>query len=1087
MSNDLTVLAHHRDALLLAEVAAWLHMLGKLHEDFINGNHDMDTKVPEDIKHNFPDVDREVLDNGLPILPGESGSEDPVSERARPGNDSGSSSGFTPKDRAPDNIEHLHGLYTLLTNADAWNDHTGKNRILGKLPLNSILQAGNTAISGFMKRHRLTRFEVKKAPAFIKLINEAHGRGSNIEKGVLARLAPDQQGNVYLSTSLGYTYPHPIVPALIYALRQCLYDCLQTSLRDTQKLFKNLKDHKDQIALLDWMYLRSNFIRRLEQSFRVTVAETRYPLNDVTLFDQTSMTVAFFKAALAQIILTGQWKDPFPNKPEGIASSTPAYKYNWQLLRIGLDSFTFWGNSIRIGDLLARKTLITKALDEVQKLLEVRYPLGTEVYRDENCSVFIVPNIEKLLQYEDKENSISLDKQIQDIATMVFSSEARFTLDPFPATRGGLFGDLVAKNLPQPVPETDQIQHAWKDIRKDVCPVCGLRPQSPHDEEQELDRKICHVCKKRRVARSKGWIKEPSNTIWIDEVTDINGRIALVVGQFDIANWLSGRSFNTILAFDPSKRTITEKGKKDNKESYEFEQGLLISAIQEGLAGNQAFKDDLLGKLIPDKDQDKVLDFYNYYLSDTDLEDASSQPQPERLALALLRLPPSPARISRTWRTTQTFWREITTDLKVIIGSNCARRGIKGKFTDNEGKESTLGISRTYEIKLGNINVSIACTEKDKFVTVDNLRRATRLLGATKESASEATAGNYIRDELRKLQGVSLPIEEPTGYGSPNKVLGTLEIQTVSEGSSYIPAISILAEPRTFMAIIPADKALGVAKAIREKYEKEMGKVQNRLPLTLGIVFAERRTPLPAILDAGRRMLKQPTDSEPWTIDKVDPYPQKIELTMKKDKQTILVTVPTVMGDGETKDVWYPYWQVNNVARLSRTRQFTGVDGKQWVHIYDLQAHDEVCFRPSHFDFEFLDTAARRFEVSYANGKRRGLQHPSRPYYLEQLESFERLWNRLSSKTCGLTTSQIHNLIGIIETKRIEWAIDQKDASVQETFVRFVGEVLNDAEWKQRPSKDDMEQLHQAAISGQLADVVELYIRILKKDVEENS
>jgi hypothetical protein len=41
MTVNLDVLRQHRDALLLAEVAAWLHMLGKFHEDFLNGNQDL--------------------------------------------------------------------------------------------------------------------------------------------------------------------------------------------------------------------------------------------------------------------------------------------------------------------------------------------------------------------------------------------------------------------------------------------------------------------------------------------------------------------------------------------------------------------------------------------------------------------------------------------------------------------------------------------------------------------------------------------------------------------------------------------------------------------------------------------------------------------------------------------------------------------------------------------------------------------------------------------------------------------------------------------------------------------------------------
>ncbi len=53
-SVDLEKLKQHRDALLLAEVAAWLHMIGKLHEDFLRGNHGLATRIPQDLVDNFP-------------------------------------------------------------------------------------------------------------------------------------------------------------------------------------------------------------------------------------------------------------------------------------------------------------------------------------------------------------------------------------------------------------------------------------------------------------------------------------------------------------------------------------------------------------------------------------------------------------------------------------------------------------------------------------------------------------------------------------------------------------------------------------------------------------------------------------------------------------------------------------------------------------------------------------------------------------------------------------------------------------------------------------------------------------------------
>src|SRR6266568_1463349 len=49
MSKSLQVLADNRDALWLAEVAAWLHMFGKLHEEFLKGSHGLDTQIPDDV------------------------------------------------------------------------------------------------------------------------------------------------------------------------------------------------------------------------------------------------------------------------------------------------------------------------------------------------------------------------------------------------------------------------------------------------------------------------------------------------------------------------------------------------------------------------------------------------------------------------------------------------------------------------------------------------------------------------------------------------------------------------------------------------------------------------------------------------------------------------------------------------------------------------------------------------------------------------------------------------------------------------------------------------------------------------------
>jgi len=220
-----------------------------------------------------------------------------------------------------------------------------------------------------------------------------------------------------------------------------------------------------------------------------------------------------------------------------------------------------------------------------------------------------------------------------------------------------------------------------------------------------------------------------------------------------------------------------------------------------------------------------------------------------------------------------------------------------------------------------------------------------------------------------------------------------------------------------------------------------------------------------------------------WTVELIDrsTLPKEIALTLKSGEQRLPISVSTMMGDGMTQDVSFPYWHVKSekdgpIKPFSRTRQFTGLCGEEWVHVRDLKGDDVVSFMPSRFDFEFLDTAARRFEVSYENTKRRGPNHPARPYYLEQLTEFEKFWDILSK---GLATSQIHNLIEFIEAKRMEWKVDQNKS----TFEQMLLDALLNLNWRKeaRPDLTSLRELCQAAVSGQLTDIVELYMSILKK------
>lgn len=1026
MTKNLDELAKYRDAFLLAEVAAWLHMFGKLHEKFLEGQYRMDSKIPED---------------------------------------------------APDSLK------TLLT--DTW---TGKKWEELEQSINDFRAAGLT-IHDLIKHHKPTREHPisNETKGFIQLLADAHGRGSGIEKGVLGstKFLEAHKNPVYLSTPFGNE--KDIKPSDIATAKAALYANLQAFLG-------YLKDNPN-LSESIWQNFLRYFRYVIEQCFHITVAETRRPLNDIRLLDQTSMSVAFFKAALAQNILQGEWKDAYVKLEEDEDERNVEDQYRWRLLRIGLDGFTFWATSTRIGDNLARKNCIEQALDEVQTLLEVTYPLGTEIYRDQNGSVFLVPDVSKIedLPVSNEANQLLKDR-IQAIAKAEgkdkLSGEALFTITLLEVgTRETLqFGKMVATPLPSPKPSIDWLKHQWEGKAKDICTVCRLRPQGP--DKKSSDRKVCSVCEKRRLDRSKQWIQDLSTTIWADEVADNNGQLALLVANFGINNWLSGQTFNTLVSFDPQKRWL------DSKHTKFFDLSILIKNIEQALTLHQEFDDsNLLGQLIKWRDGlNKVEDYYDHYINQTGLQKSSTARTAELLVLYLLRHPPSFARISRVWKTTQQFFQEVAQDFTTTVGKVGTRiKLVQDAFIANTGERDTLGISHTYEIKLAAIRCSITYSGNGEFLTVENLLRVAMLLDAPKEYQRDyAKATEYVQMQVQQ-QG-PFQIEEPTGYGNVNKPLGTLYVKSATiVQTPYTPAIPLLTEPQTFMALVPANKALCVAHAMQQKYYQEMNKVQNKLPLSIGIVFAGRRTPLPALLSAGQRMLKQPNTVESWKITE-DPsknLSNEVTLRLKRKDHELHITTSTVMGDNSTPDVWYPYWQVHNIKPLERTRQFTGADGKEWVHINDLRKDDEVSLASSRFDFEFLDTAARRFEVSYEKNersdnynKRKGSQHLRRPYYLEELADFNTLWEILRKR---LATTQIENLIGLIETKREEWKIDQDN----DVFQQVVCNILKNAHWKERPDDPQMQKLYQAAISGQLVDVTELYISILKQktqvDLEEEA
>ncbi len=762
---------------------------------------------------------------------------------------------------------------------------------------------------------------------------------------------------------------------------------------------------------------RSDWLVRMKALMSRGPADNRRPHNEVSLWDWGYTVATLTKAAAVWIFKNG-W---------------PAYlrEVPYRTLRVNLDILACYMHSNKMSDLLGVRETLKNSFDRVQILLEETYALGNCFYHDETGAYYLLPDI-----FDDA-----------GIAALREEIQANFPKDLQPqvhlenrVTVGEIDQDKSLSRKLVTEPRTASLKSAsvlannnlylfeteWTEGRPEnaeVCMVCGVRPigyplqHSQPEVERELatwatpkkarQRNICRVCLDRRGRRAEQWAhSDLQGTIWMDEVADRNGRLALLVGKLGLEEWLSGTLLSTI--------EVTRNTAKH----------------------------------------------------------------------------PSPARLFRIAETARAFWEQVINKLTTAVVPPCPfRLALYPRTIDL----SDLGDFHAYELDVHNVALSVLWDKpNNRFLTVDNLMYVT------------SQSGIVYEEIIEQLQGKTYQLLESSAFLQPGQPLLKIHIEYVDKLPGYQPTIPLLAEPGICLLLMPADKAVELVHRIKQEYEKQMGRVRDRLPLYLGLVFSHRRTPMSALLDAGRSMLHMDPGEvwEGWRLEKklvtTNPVTNRRECTLNFD-HGITWNIPVVAGDNQICDRWYPKMyegisktktQVKHVTELRERNKNIPKDGgwKVWV-------------RPGRFDFEFLDTTARRFAIYYdANGRR--MSRRTRPFYLEDLDRLQMLWNIVKK----LTRSQRQQIIRTIEATREAWygADSGADSLHDAVFRQFVTDTLARAAWPGQQRWDANthtwvstanhsqpggwhsvqewhDQLVQAGVSGELTDLAELHMEILKE------
>ncbi len=985
MTNLLERVAQHRDAILLAEIGALLHDLGKLSAEFVIQQSFDCYKTDKTCHCKCKFNHEEILKY--------------------------------PSSKYP--FDFLDSVLINLLNDQKWQ---------ARLKIDSVPQFKQAPnhLGHYVSKHT----DLKTGIGLLALLARCDQTDSGIDKGALPKddkKASSQKAvkQPYIGTYIASAFGYERVPLCIDAENGQLKlarDRVSNAL--LPKLQEIIEGKSISVAV------REAVIQVLKENYFRALGETRRAANDVTLRDHAFSVASLYKATIAYVLHAG-W-------PSNIRD------LQWRILRVAVDGLSFIGRGHTIADILGRQRALDDGLDKVRDLLEVTYPLGNEIYRDENGSAFVIPDIAELLELKN-DNEAKLRELIN--AAFIESGvcgEAVLVLDDDAFSNSSRYAIKLGKLLDNPLPtltvKPEKLQEWWKDVEgKEVCKVCRLRPQTEHVKGQSKQ-KLCEICLGRRVKRAHDWVTyQQSTTIWIDEVADDQGQVALVVGQFGLADWLNGRVLNSVLAQAvPQDVTYT---------------GLLVELAQELENNVKPDKNSppRIQQLAPEAfKRQTAQEFYKRVVNDRDVHGLAAgiaeddwHTKAERLLQFLLRKHPSFARIRRVWNTTEQFWREIRDEQLREILPQRQRYLLIPQWEQGSAPPRSSGL---YDGVLDNgAPISLYWQEnKFAFITTINLNL----------TGTGLKQGAMVR---------VYPADDP-------KTILQFKIAQVYiyDEDSYVPFIPILTEPRTFMALVPADTAIDVITSIKKKYEREMGKVRNRLPLYLGLVYFKRKMPLYAALDAARRMLKVDQSGEQsiqtWQIDRARKLCNHRVLYFDNGA---VWKIDEKMGDRSRDDDWYPYWQVVTASEgQTLNKKHFRVGTEDWVHMSELQKGDEVAVYPSHFSFLYLDASTRRFAAGDAEYT----------LLLDDVPWLTKTWKTLTAK---LTATQLHALETLLKTKWEMWQLDDQEHELyekrQETFAQLTKTELIRAKIDDAVTVDDV-------VSGRFFRLVELYLHIVKDE-----
>ncbi len=753
--------------------------------------------------------------------------------------------------------------------------------------------------------------------------------------------------------------------------------------------FKNLDcflQSKNYYQFPNWQEIRKFIFDEINLWYSKLLSDSRYPVNDVSLWDQAYMTASMFKAVLANMILDNSNVQTYQNNPTSI---------KWRILGIQYDKFGLAEKGFKPAHIKWYREVSKEIDEEIKKLLEYEYPVGNEVYRDESGIYFIVG--EDLGENKDGSEVLKNDlSEIKEKILEIFKEKSKDEFYPAifltKASRGLMNLTFLLEKERENFLKADwskkdlTINNNSKAIG--ICQICRQRLVFEDDARDE-NQNICLDCYEQKTkGRIDEWLNNRSGeTIWTSELKDKNDRIALVVMKFELMDWLNGDLLNTTVLqtginWANDVNNFTNELKKIFKNNCDKRVGNTVlknytDPVLHSLNIKQhnIIESLLLERSIGDRWEEFIkqklgskIDFDSRKIEWNQLNDKDINFLSSLILQFLLRKNPSPARLRRIWESTQEFFEEIE---KILL---CA-----AKIPDERR-------NRLYWEK-----VSISDGE---YYDGDALFWA---------KDGNVYLISYLKDKGK--QSFKLRRYEDKTYTGVELQISNAKIET------YKPYLSIIdPTPISWQFIIPAEYVPDLIKNVQKLYDEHFKYVYGKLPLHIGVVIQDYKKPLYVGINALRKMRRDVVGREKlWVEIEAKAFKAIFDEKLKKEK---------IEEQCNNPREYYPLY-FGELNKGDYQFYIRPKDNLYWLKsVKNIKDDEKVKYIPNTFDFEFLDTNARRNDIYYDENQnyRRALELKSnRPYNIEK--HFGLFLNFKEAFSTSTSKSKLNNLISLFYDK----------------------------------------------------------------------